>query len=707
MSLYNIYGKLRRFNWKSYTSLFFCMILSVVLVTSYALIYFSPTVQVILPTGGDSRKQGIMIFAVAVIGCAIFTMYASTLFFKNKSRETGIFLALGADKNKLEKMIFSDILTITLAGCLTGITLSLPVSFGIWNLFRIVIVDTREMAYRFGVQGLLVGAVFCIFVVICIFFIGVKFIKRTNIIDIINENRKSEPVRKVKSWYGIAGIVLTAAGILLGYVFPMYVVEHFYYYLPAIWNAVYGLSVVGIYLLMVYAVVHNKRGKHPERYYKNIISTSMMRFMGKQTVKNMCVIILLVFGALFAIFYVPNLLTGLEDNIKKNPYDFSYTYEQRIDQVKKQQLYEMADDYGVEIRQYQELESIDLITDGTAWGEIVNGKIDVIYEEKLWYGGFYRASDFAEAAGTQIRMEPGEYVEIRRSDAEPDQDDDTISIITDPVTQESRKVSCAGVVAYDGNLGGRSGVYVISDEDFDAYYGHLPIENKYRTVLFNVDNWEECYDFAKELKDEIIRRTPTDAAVFNDYNRYMKQVAEEAGEIYYMEEAYPTGKGKLELSPFNSQLFLSWKYYPSFKTLQSQDMIKNMAVFLMLFIYIGIICFAAVGIICYTRGITIAINYKQIFVDLRRLGANKKYISFCMKSQLRKIFFYPYLAGSILIYLYMMLIFKANDGRILPTEWQALMINAGIVAALFIYIWAVYVLTCRKFGKTVGLDEKI
>lgn len=49
---------------------------------------------------------------------------------------------------------------------------------------------------------------------------------------------------------------------------------------------------------------------------------------------------------------------------------------------------------------------------------------------------------------------------------------------------------------------------------------------------------------------------------------------------------------KLELSPDNNQLFNEGKYYPMFKPLDKQDLLKNMAVFIMLFIYISIICLA-------------------------------------------------------------------------------------------------------------------
>lgn len=705
MTLYKLYARLRKYNWKNYTSLFFCTMLSVVLVTSYSLMYLSPTVQSILPQGGDSRKQASMIFGVALIGCGMFTIYASSLFYKNKSRETGILLALGADKRKLKKLIFTDILAASVMACLAGIIISFPVAWGIWNMFRLLIVDSREMVYRFGIRGLLMGLAFCAFSTLFVFLLGIKFIGRTNIIDVINENRKSEPVRDVKSWYGAAGIVLTVVGLLLGFLFPLYMIRTYDYYFPSVWNGIYVLSVIGVYMLMVYVVVHSKRGRHPDKYYKNIISTSMMRFMGKQTVKNMCVIILLVFGADFAIFYTPVMLTGMEDNIKKNPYDFSYTYEERISQVNKEELYGLAEQYGAEIKDYYELSSMDLIIDGWKWvdGQQLSGKIEYEYEEQLKYARFFKASDIAHITGKAVNINPGEYIQLIAEAGETD-----IQLITHPVTGESRRVKYAGNILYAGDVAASNeNVYVLADKDYRAYYEGLPVENKYRTVIFNMDNWEEQYSFAKELKNEIIRRTPVDAAVANGYDRYMKKLSEDAGESYFMDIGnWEPGTGWLELSPDNSQLFTIWRYYPEFKPLLSQDTIKNMAVYLMLFIYIGIICFAAIGIISYTRGITIAINYKQVFTDLTRLGADSKYVSFCIRSQLKKIFFYPYLVGSGLIYMFMFLIFKENDniGVISAAEKQALLIDAGIIVLVGIYVGCVYALTYRRFKKTIGME---
>ena len=42
----------------------------------------SPTILTVLPEGGDSRKQVMMVFVLAVLGCGVFTTYASGLFFR-------------------------------------------------------------------------------------------------------------------------------------------------------------------------------------------------------------------------------------------------------------------------------------------------------------------------------------------------------------------------------------------------------------------------------------------------------------------------------------------------------------------------------------------------------------------------------------------------------------------------------------------------
>ena len=96
-----VYARLRRKNRGQYALLALCCFFSVLLITAYVCMMRSPTILSVLPEGGDSRKQVMMVFVLAVIGCGVFTTYAAGLFFRQKSRETGVFLALGASRRQL------------------------------------------------------------------------------------------------------------------------------------------------------------------------------------------------------------------------------------------------------------------------------------------------------------------------------------------------------------------------------------------------------------------------------------------------------------------------------------------------------------------------------------------------------------------------------------------------------------------------------
>lgn len=692
MTMNKIISKLRKKNINNYYMLTFCITLSVLLVTSYALMFFSPTVMNILPAGGDSRKQGYMIFSIAIIGCAVFTTYASSLFFKYKSREFGILMALGERKSNIKKVLLRELLFIIPICLVTGIVLSIPTSYGIWKLFQIFIVDTKEMTYQFGATGLIFGVAFCMFVMICIFINGAKFIKRSNVMDVIYEQRKSEVVKDVKPWFGIVGWILVISGLLLGYGVPSIVVATFGYLMPSIWNVVYGLSLIGLYMIMTYTIIYSKKGKNPRKYYKNIISTNMMRFSGRQTVKNMCVITFLIAGGLFAAFYGPTMLANLSVDIKNTTIDYAFYYKGSEDQISKDEIYSLANNHQVSITDYYEVDAISLITNGYYRDYDENNMLIEEYIEKMQYNEFFSESDFNRVSGQNIDVSKGEYYRIiREGDTEMIWEKwDDLDTITHPVTDNSQKVKLAGTVSFRPFSKEYQGKYVISDEDYSRLSKGLPSKQYDKFVLFNVKNYEETYAFAKDLKNEIINRSSEDVAVSTSYDEYEKMLSNEKGEEYW----YDT---KLDISPDNTQLFNEWKYYPMFKPLDSQDILKNMAVFIMLFTYIAIICFAATAMIAYTRAVTIGLDNKQLFLDIKKLGANNKYIEKNIKKQLAKIFIYPTIIGSIFTLMIFITIFYGNSGgTISQGELLGLAVGGGIIMMVIVFMSIVYRISLAK-----------
>lgn len=696
MTMNDVYSKLRLKNIKNYYMLIFCTILSVVLVTSYAVMYLSPTVQTVLPVKGDSRKMVDLIFGIAIVGCVLLTTYASSLFFKYKSKETGVLLSLGAKKSQIKRVLFRELLFIIAISSLVGIILSIPISFGIWKVFQLFIIDTKEMIYKVGWSGIVHGVYFCLFVTICIFIMASKFIKKTNIIDILNEHRKCELVKEVKVWYGIVGGILVVLGLVLGYVVPMLSITVLHYALPEIWSVTYLFSFIGIYMITVYVVVHNKKGRNLKRYYKNIVPNSMMQFIGKQTVKSMCIISFLIIGALWAVFYVPTVMSGLIYSINNNPIDYSFYYKMTENQIKKEEIYALSKKYNVNITSYSETPAVLLIVNGVEEHWADNGKITYKNIDKICYAGFFSESGFNKVSGKNVHIKSGEYLTIEGLESNNTKSQ-SLNKVTNPVTNVSEKMKYAGIVSFECFVNKYEKRYVISDEDYKKQSKSLSKENFENFVLFNVENPNKTYDFANELKNQIIKRSSKDAAVSKFHDDYAKKLSVEKGEKYYADDY------KVDLAVDNNMLFLDWKYYPNFKILSRQDFMKNSAVFLMLFIYIAVVCFTAVAIISYTRSITIAINNQTLFDDLKKLGAKNKYIERCVKIQLKKIFLIPTIVGSFAVYLFYIIVLYGNSKSISTSEYMALGINLGIIfiASLFMYI--IYKISFKKFKKIIGI----
>ena len=225
MTFADVTAKLRRKNRKQYLLLAGCCFFSVLLITAFACMMRSPTVLSVLPEGGDSRKQVMMIFVLTVIGCAVFTTYAAGLFFREKSREMGIFLALGTPRFLLRRVLARELSLTAILSCGAGAVLGGPLAWGIWQLFRLILVDTEEMRLSFDPRCYVLSAAFILFVLGMLLILGARAVRRTDILSVIRESHTAEPIRAVPRWYGPVGILLVIGGGLLGYLTPSFFIR--------------------------------------------------------------------------------------------------------------------------------------------------------------------------------------------------------------------------------------------------------------------------------------------------------------------------------------------------------------------------------------------------------------------------------------------------------------------------------------------------
>lgn len=458
------YAALRRKNRGQYALLAGCSFFSVLLITAYVCMMRSPTILSVLPEGGDSRKQVMMVFVLAVIGCAVFTAYAAGLFFRQKSRETGVFLALGATRRQLQREMGKELAVISLGSCAAGAALGGPLAWGVWQLFRLFLVDSQEMALSFDPRSYLLSMVFAAYVVGMLFFLGGRSIRRTNIIDIVQESHKSEPIRAVPRWYRPAGIVLIALGGVLGYGIPSVLIQGLHWYAPAVIEALFYLpALVGLYMVLLHTVVNGWGGKKGK--YRDLIATSMMQFQGRQTVRNMLVMTVLLVGAYFASFFTPMLMTSSELSTGDRPIDYLYHYRSDQTILTRQEVAQLAADHGVELTTWSQASAATLGCDGIEEVE-TEGPFGTTYTEEyhglLHSASFLSESAFRELTGIEVDLAPGTGANILDDQAStPWRSAGDVTHITNMVTGQEMDIQPVEPVRYTQLLG----CFLLNDGD--------------------------------------------------------------------------------------------------------------------------------------------------------------------------------------------------------------------------------------------------
>lgn len=692
-----VYALLRRKNRKQYGLLWVCCFFSVLLITAYVCMMRSPTILDVLPEGGDSRKQVMMIFVLAVVGCAVFTLYAASLFLRYKSRELGIFLALGAKRNQLKSLLMRELSAIALSACAAGALLGAPLALGLWQLFRLWVVDTEEMPLRFDPAAYSIALAFSLFVFAALLLMGARFVGKTKILDIIQASRKSEPIRTVPHWYGWGGLLLVAVGAVLGYSVPSFCVLTLHWYPPEGLTAIFYLPVLlGLYMLLLHTVV-NGWGRKKQRY-KNIIATSMMKFQGRQTVNNMLVMTLLIAGAYFASFYTPMLGVGAMMGYDARPVDYAYFYRNDQDVPRETEVRQLAEEYKVNITSYVEAPMIRLAVDGTYSIE-TEGKLGTTwqeaYREQLQSELFLSESGYQLLTGEEIDLEPGQIAAIM--DAEGDGQGifgGDAQLVTNPFTEEKRTVNSDTKLRNDV-LFGR---YVCDDADFAALSEGLTDAWRETMVFFNVEDNAASYDFAKALFNRIVDGSGPEVAVLDAWDPVNRewQIAEE-GSYWYDDN--PLSYDQRNSSEFR----MFWKYMPRFQVLDKADFVKTTAVFILLFVFIAIVCFAAVFVIAYTRCMTIALNNRRVYENLSKLGASRAYLYASVRGQVSRVFTVPAITGTGVIYAFYAMIMYANDGRLTLSELCGMGACLLLILGVSLLLYAVYRLTLRRVCRALDI----
>ncbi|MDE6365916.1 MAG: ABC transporter permease, partial [Lachnospiraceae bacterium] len=561
------------------------------------------------------------------------------------------------------------------------------------------IVDSKEMHLQLDFRCLFLSAVFFVLVVAFSCITAYRYLQRTNIIDIVHEEHKNEPVRELGRWCGPVGIVWIFVGAVCGYEAPAVYMKLFNAYPTELLSIFYAPVFVGLYMVMLHSVVHGwkRNRKHP---YKNIISRSMMKFQGKQTVNNLLVSTVLIAGSAFAIFYIPMIGVGQMLDVHARPFDYCYHY--RMDQrvLQQEEIAKLASGHGLSIKEFRDspylILGIDAIVRKEEGRRFHTEHVDLATSVKV-----FSESGFYALTGERIPVNSGEYrIVSTSSESDIYHYTNTGTFLTNMVTRETIPVKFAGYAHYDF-LAGPPGYYLISDADYETIARGLTPDWQGTMVFFNIDG-KDSYAFAEDFFHTLVSCFGPECEYGYFYDRVEKIAAEEAGEIYWGDTSRLS-----QLSfdnPDASDFRIYWTYMPKIRILDRNDFLRSFAVYLMMFLFISIICTLAALIISYTRCMTIALNNRYVFDDLRRLGAPPAFLLREVKSQAGTVFRTPSIVGMTAMYLLYGMLMFGNDGQLVPGELAGLGVCLIILFAMAGIFYAVYRVTVRKMCGELGIS---
>ena len=225
-------------------------------------------------------------------------------------------------------------------------------------------------------------------------------------------------------------------------------------------------------------------------------------------------------------------------------------------------------------------------------------------------------------------------------------------------------------------------------------------------MLFNAEN--DSYAFSKALLHSIVAHSGPETAVFDGYDRISRINAHKAGEEYWGDQVEELNLPVIDLSqPDTSDFQLNWLYMPKFQALDDGNFLSNFAVFLLLFVFVAILCFGAVGVILYTRSQTLMLSNAWVYEDLRKLGASNRYLKKTAQGQIKRVFFSPILIGTVLMLGFYTLILLANGGDMVldQNERMSLSVCLLVVAAMSAVFYGFYRFTLNKSWHTLHLSE--
>ncbi len=204
-------------NIKVYTMFFISMVFSVVILSNFMILMDGNALQYLGDLNEEYTKLLLqMLTSILVIFMFFFIWYSSNIFLKNRKKEIGIYTFMGLDSTTIGKIYFIEIMLIGLSSCLLGTGIGVALS----KFFQMIVFKLAEFHIDITFNVTLNSILYTVLIFLGIFlFMSIKgfiSIVRSNVIDLLNDSKKTEKMPKI-NWKIYIVSIISLALIIIGY----------------------------------------------------------------------------------------------------------------------------------------------------------------------------------------------------------------------------------------------------------------------------------------------------------------------------------------------------------------------------------------------------------------------------------------------------------------------------------------------------------
>ena len=323
-------------NIRHYAMFIFSLIVSIVLFFSFVTLKYTNSINnensmKVIQKGSEIGAN--FLFFIIVI----FLLYASHLFIKRRTREFALYQLIGLTRKNIIRMLFIEQFIMFFVTGIIGMVIGV---FGSKILLMIVlkVLDINtSVSLSFQFPAILQTFILLMVSFILILIQGYLFLRKRSILDMINDNSKSEATKPkitiIEVILGILGIVM----IGFGYYMSTEMFGKFSHLIIFISFIILALTVIGAYLFfrssvsLIFKTL--KRSKHGNVSVTDVVFTSSIMHKMKKNALSLTIIAIISAVTVTVLCFGAVSRSMIDDTVNQSsPQDFNFIKAKQAEQ---------------------------------------------------------------------------------------------------------------------------------------------------------------------------------------------------------------------------------------------------------------------------------------------------------------------------------------------------------------------------------------